>query len=76
MTQLAACDDCLRRTDLIAALAPWLDVEWRRAVGAARACSRCPTTAARARPDRPRPRTGTRAFSPARGTRADRGRAA
>ena len=25
-----ACDDCLRRTDLIAALGPWLDVEWRR----------------------------------------------
>jgi DNA processing protein len=25
-----ACDDCLRRTALIAALAPWLDVEWRR----------------------------------------------
>jgi DNA processing protein len=27
---VAACDDCLRRTDLIAALAGWLDVEWRR----------------------------------------------
>jgi DNA processing protein len=26
----AACDDCLRRTDLIACLAGWLDVEWRR----------------------------------------------
>jgi DNA processing protein len=25
-----ACDDCLRRTALIAALAPWLDIEWRR----------------------------------------------
>jgi DNA processing protein len=25
-----ACDDCLRRTDLIAALAAWLDIEWRR----------------------------------------------
>jgi DNA processing protein len=25
-----ACDLCLRRTALIAALAPWLDVEWRR----------------------------------------------
>ena len=25
-----ACDACLRRTDLIAALAGWLDVEWRR----------------------------------------------
>jgi DNA processing protein len=27
---VAACDACLRRTALIAALAPWLDVEWRR----------------------------------------------
>jgi len=26
----AACDECLRRTALIAALAQWLDVEWRR----------------------------------------------
>jgi DNA processing protein len=26
----AACDDCLRRTDLIAALARWLDIEWRQ----------------------------------------------
>jgi DNA processing protein len=25
-----ACDDCLRRADLIAALAAWLDIEWRR----------------------------------------------
>ena len=24
------CDDCLRRTDLVAALAGWLDVEWRK----------------------------------------------
>jgi DNA processing protein len=30
MTTPLACDDCLRRTDLIAALAGWLDVEWRR----------------------------------------------
>ena len=30
MTISAACDACLRRTALIAALAPWLDVEWRR----------------------------------------------
>jgi DNA processing protein len=27
---MTACDDCLRRTDLIAALAVWLDVEWRQ----------------------------------------------
>jgi DNA processing protein len=27
---MRACDDCLRRTDLIAALAGWLDVEWRK----------------------------------------------
>ena len=25
-----ACDDCLRRTALMAALAGWLDIEWRR----------------------------------------------
>ena len=25
-----SCDDCLRRTDLIAALAGWLDIEWRK----------------------------------------------
>lgn len=25
-----ACDDCLRRTHLIASLGPWLDIEWRR----------------------------------------------
>ena len=25
-----ACDDCLRRTDLVASLAAWLDIEWRR----------------------------------------------
>jgi DNA processing protein len=27
---IAACDDCLRRTELIAVLAGWLDYEWRR----------------------------------------------
>ncbi len=27
---MTACDDCLRRTDLVAALAGWLDVEWRK----------------------------------------------
>jgi DNA processing protein len=27
---MTACDDCLRRTDLVAALAGWLDIEWRR----------------------------------------------
>ena len=27
---ITACEECLRRTALIAALAPWLDVEWRR----------------------------------------------
>jgi DNA processing protein len=26
----AACDACLRRTALVASLAPWLDLEWRR----------------------------------------------
>ncbi len=33
---IAACDDCLRRADLIAALAGWLDVEWRRQSAPAR----------------------------------------
>jgi DNA processing protein len=33
---IAACDDCLRRTHLIAALAGWLDVEWRRQSAPAR----------------------------------------
>ena len=27
---MSACDACLRRTELIAAVAPRLDVEWRR----------------------------------------------
>jgi DNA processing protein len=27
---VSACDDCLRRTDLVAALAGWLDIEWRK----------------------------------------------
>ena len=27
---MSACDDCLRRTDLVAALAGWLDIEWRK----------------------------------------------
>jgi DNA processing protein len=27
---VSACDDCLRRADLVAALAGWLDIEWRR----------------------------------------------
>jgi DNA processing protein len=27
---MTACDHCLRRTDLIAALAVWLDIEWRQ----------------------------------------------
>ena len=30
MKPFSACDDCLRRTDLVAELAPWVDVEWRR----------------------------------------------
>ena len=34
-----ACDDCLRRTDLIAALAGWLDIEWRRRDAPARVLS-------------------------------------
>ena len=33
---MTACDDCLRRTDLIAALAGWLDIEWRKREAPAR----------------------------------------
>ena len=36
-----ACDDCLRRTDLIAALAGWLDVEWRRRDAPSRVLALC-----------------------------------
>jgi len=32
----AACDDCLRRTDLVGALAGWLDIEWRKREAPAR----------------------------------------
>jgi DNA processing protein len=39
MTAVTACDDCLRRTDLIAALAGWLDIEWRRRDAPARVLS-------------------------------------
>ena len=69
-----ACDDCLRRTDLIAALAPWLDVEWRRRsapAGRARAARRrrCSRSTRRGRVARgyaalragPRPRADRRA---------------
>jgi DNA processing protein len=35
-----ACDDCLRRTDLVAALAGWLDVEWRKRDAPGRVLSR------------------------------------
>jgi DNA processing protein len=34
--QPGACDDCLRRTALIASLSGWLDVEWRRRDATAR----------------------------------------
>jgi DNA processing protein len=52
-----ACDGCLRRTDLIAALAGWLDVEWRRpdaptrvlALSDARLLKACAMPAVRAR---------------------------
>jgi DNA processing protein len=55
-----ACDDCLRRTDLIAALAGWLDVEWRRRDAPGRVLARsdeslldaCEGAAVRARYDR------------------------
>jgi DNA processing protein len=52
-----ACDDCLRRTDLVAALASWLDIEWRRRDAPGRVLARadaslldaCDSTAVRAR---------------------------
>jgi DNA processing protein len=55
-----ACDDCLRRTDLVAALAGWLDVEWRRRDAPGRVLARsdeslldaCEGAAVRARYDR------------------------
>jgi DNA processing protein len=39
MSAATACDDCLRRTDLVARLAGWLDVEWRRRDAPARVLS-------------------------------------
>jgi DNA processing protein len=55
-----ACDDCLRRTDLVAALAGWLDVEWRRRDAPGRVLARpdeslleaCGSARVRARYDR------------------------
>ena len=44
-----ACDACLRRTALIAALSGWLDVEWRRRDAAARVLALPDEDAARAR---------------------------
>lgn len=54
-----ACDDCLRRTDLVAALAGWLDVEWRKRDAPGRVLARtdeslldiCDSPRARARYD-------------------------
>jgi DNA processing protein len=39
----AACDTCLRRTDLIAALAGWLDIEWRNRDAPTRVLARSDT---------------------------------
>ena len=55
-----ACDDCLRRTDLVAALACWLDVEWRQRAAPGRVLARsdaslldaCGSAAVRARYER------------------------
>lgn len=55
-----ACDDCLRRTDLVAALAGWLDVEWRHRDAPGRVLARpdaslleaCGSARVRARYDR------------------------
>ena len=54
-----SCDDCLRRTDLVAALAGWLDVEWRKRDAPGRVLARsdgslldaCDTPRVRARYD-------------------------
>ena len=64
---MTACDDCLRRTDLVASLAGWLDVEWRKRDAPGRVLARsdrslldaCGSTRVRARyagfdPDRAR----------------------
>jgi DNA processing protein len=58
--RLAACDACLRRTDLIVALAGWLDIEWRNRDAPTRVLARsneqlldaCDLPAARTRYDR------------------------
>ena len=55
-----SCDHCLRRTDLVAALAGWLDVEWRRRDAPGRVLARpdeslldaCGSARVRARYDR------------------------
>ena len=57
---MTACDDCLRRTDLVAALAGWLDIEWRKRDAPGRVLARsdeslldgCESAAVRARYDR------------------------
>jgi DNA processing protein len=57
---IGACDDCLRRTDLVAALAAWLDIEWRRRDAPGRVLARpdeallaaCDSPEVRARYDR------------------------
>jgi DNA processing protein len=55
-----ACDDCLRRADLVASLAAWLDIEWRRRDAPGRVLARpdeslldaCDSAVVRARYDR------------------------
>ena len=60
-----ACDDCLRRTDLIAALAGWLDVEWRRRDAPGRVLARCRRVAARRLRGTRRSGRATTRFDPA-----------
>ena len=72
---MTACDDCLRRTDLIAALAGRLQVEFKQRDRARRACSRCPTRTCSSSARRADVRRALRGVRRARG-RAARARAA
>jgi DNA processing protein len=58
-----ACDDCLRRTDLVAALAAWLDVEWRKRDAPGRVLAR-PDESLLDACDSPRVRARYGAFEP------------
>ena len=71
---MTACDDCLRRTDLIAAIAGRLQVEFKQRDRARRACSRCPTTTCSSSAPARSARRYRRFDAPAARARAARGR--